>query len=334
MRGQEQRGRAWNDQLLSGTHARTRGDVVRFGQIGSAYLEAPGDGCQRLAPLHGVMAQRGQFRRIGLGHPEAYLLARAVGNLQLVVGGTHRRGPTTQFGIKVLHGCSRNAGPLGDSADVDRLRHAYGLVLGLLPGRNRHPVLCGILGDEDGGQNQGHVVTRLLRQESAAGAEFPEIVTPGSLHGPLHTAWPAVVRGKGKVPVTVKHPAQCLEVLGGCDGRLVGVRPFIDIPVVLQAVLERRAAHELPDAASLRFRERTWLERALNQRNVGQIERDPLGAKDFLNLRKIAGSTAETFLKVALQAAREELHVGQHSWIQRDFNVVSRRVLGNGLLRL
>src|SRR4030095_2529352 len=137
----------------------------------------------------------------------------------------------------------------------------------------------------------------------------------------LHASGAAVVRRKGEMPV-LKHAVEGLEVFGRGASRFLRVRTLVDIPIVLEAVLQRGAAHELPDALGLRFSESLWLERALDQWNLREIERQALGTEDLLNHGQEGRTAPEPFLEIALQTASEQLNVGQDSRIQRNLDVV------------
>ena len=70
--------------------------------------------------------------------------------------------------------------------------------------------------------------------------EAPEVVDARALHGALHAARAAVVRRQRQVPVAVEHPVQRLQVLRRRERGLLGIGALVDVPVVLEAVLERR----------------------------------------------------------------------------------------------
>ena len=104
-----------------------------------------------------------------------------------------------------------------------------------------------------------------------------------------------------------EHAVERLQVLGGGARRLFRLGPLVDVPVVLQAVFERRAAHELPHALGLRARQGVRLEGALNQRNIGQVQRQPLGPEDVLDHRQEPGAAAQAVLQIASQTTRKQL---------------------------
>ena len=121
-----------------------------------------------------------------------------------------------------------------------------------------------------------------------------------------------------------KHVVEGFQVLCGGARRLFRFGPFIDIPVVLQAIFEGRPAHELPHPFRLRARQGVRLERALDQRNIGQIERQPLGPEDILDHWKELDAAAQAVLQIPSQPAGEQLDERQHSAVQRNVNVVLR----------
>ena len=94
------------------------------------------------------------------------------------------------------------------------------------------------------------------------------------------------------------------------------------IPVVLQAVLRAGAAHELPDALGLGPRQRGRLEGAFDQRHVGQVERQALGAEDALDHRQVLRAALQALGQEVAQPALEQLDVAQHAVVQRDRDVV------------
>ena len=137
------------------------------------------------------------------------------------------------------------------------------------------------------------------------------------------------------MPVT-ERPVEGLEVFGGGARRFFRLGAFVDIPIVLQAVFKRRSAHELPHALRFGAGKRIRLERALDQRDVGEIQRQALGPEDILNHRQEANAAAQPLLQIPTQAAGKELHEGQHTRIERDVDVVVGRpeVLGDRFLCL
>ena len=80
--------------------------------------------------------------------------------------------------------------------------------------------------------------------------------------------------------------------------------------------------HELPDALGLGARQRVRLERALDQRHVRQVERQAFGAEDVLNHRQVLAAALHAFLDEIVEAALEQLDVGEHPLVERDRNVV------------
>ena len=84
----------------------------------------------------------------------------------------------------------------------------------------------------------------------------------------------------------------------------------------------RRAGHELPDALGLGTRQRVRLERALDERHVGEIERQPFGAEDALNHRQVLAAARHAFLDEVVKTALKQLDVRQHPLVERDGDVV------------
>ena len=159
-------------------------------------------------------------------------------------------------------------------------------------------------------------------RQRGIGRQRPEVVAAVALHRPLHAARPAVVRGQRQVPVAVEHAAQRLEVLRRRTRGLVRIRPLVDIPVVLQAVFDRRRAHELPDALRTGARQRVGLERAFDQRHEGQVERQTLGTEDALDHRQVVAAAVEPFLDETAEPALKQLDVAEHPGVERNGDVV------------
>ncbi len=200
------------------------------------------------------------------------------------------------------------------------------------------PVLGRILRDDHRRQDHRDVIAGLARQELLAGRELPEIGLAAARDGAAHAAGSAVVGRHREVPV-FEDPVQRLEVLGGGLRGLLRVGALVEIPVGLQAVLERRAAHELPHAARLRARQRRRLERAFDQRDVRQVQRQPFGPERGLDHRQVLRAARQTLGQEFAQPALEQLDVAQHAVVGRDRNVVARGFevrlhrLGRGGLR-
>ncbi len=132
------------------------------------------------------------------------------------------------------------------------------------------------------------------------------------------------------MPVAVEHPVQGLQVLRGSDGGLLGVRTLVDVPIGLQAVILGRRPHELPRPLRAGFRQRVGLETALDDRDVGQIQRQPLGAEDVLDHRQVLRPAGQALLHVVAQTAAQEFDGGQNLRILRNGHVV----LGRGQVGL
>ena len=151
--------------------------------------------------------------------------------------------------------------------------------------------------------------------------------TPRALHRALHAAGAAVVGGERQVPVAVEHARRASA--GTSPPRR---SPFPDRTARRCTSRWRRpfssagAAHELPDALGLRPRQRVRLERALDQRHVGEVERQPFGAEDVLNHRQVLAAALHALLDEVVQPALEQLDVREHPLVQRDRDVVAGRL--------
>ena len=121
-----------------------------------------------------------------------------------------------------------------------------------------------------------------------------------------------------------EHPVQRLEVLGGGAGRLLGIGAFVDVPVLLQAVVAGRRPHELPHAAGTGARQRGRLEGAFDQRHVSEVERHALGAEDALDHREVLAASLQAAGQEFAQAALEQLHVVEDALVEGNRDVVRR----------
>ena len=142
------------------------------------------------------------------------------------------------------------------------------------------------------------------------------------LHRALQPAEPAVVGRQHQVPVAVEHLVQRLEVLRRRERRLLGVRPLVDVPVVLESLLDRGGLHELPRTLRVRLGKRVGLEAALDDRDVREIQRQALGLEDALNHRQVLRPAGEALLDVLAQPALEQLDVRVDARVLRDRDVV------------
>ena len=99
----------------------------------------------------------------------------------------------------------------------------------------------------------------------------------------------------------------------------------------LQAVLLGRRLHELPRALGARLRQRVGLEPALDDRDVGQVERQPLGAEDVLNHRQVLRARASGSPDVVAKPALQQLDGGQDLRILREWGRRARSRRGPAL---
>ena len=246
-----------DDQLLAGLEARTRREVVGRGQIRAAHTQLLCDSRDGLTAPHAIRRKRiGQVRR-GRQRPVPHHLAHPQRDAQRVVAAAGRRGPAPQFRVQVLEHVEGRAGVLGQSPQVQRRRDRHHFAGHLDHRLERQSVLGRIARHDHRRQDQRHVVPRLARQETPARAECPEIRMARPIHGALHAAPAAVVGRQRQMPVA-ELVVQELQVLGGGARGLLGIRALVDVPVVLQPDLERRAVHELPDATRLAPARARW----------------------------------------------------------------------------
>ena len=160
-------------------------------------------------------------------------------DLQLVVGRPHRRRPAAKLGIQLLDHLHRHAGPFRDLAEVDRAVDRDPFGAGDVRRHDVQSVLSRIPGDHDRRQDQRHVVARFARQVPARRRQLPEVVASGALHRALHAAGAAVVGRQRQVPVA-EHLVERGQVFRGGARGLFRIGALVDVPVVLQTVLERR----------------------------------------------------------------------------------------------
>ena len=110
-------------------------------------------------------------------------------------------------------------------------------------------VLLGMVGDDDGGQNFGHVVLGFAGQLIPL-VKLPEVGIARSLHGVLHIACAVVIGGHGQVPIA-QFAVDEFHVAGVGARGFLGIETLVDVGVAGQAVVG--AGHELPHAAGLGF---------------------------------------------------------------------------------
>jgi hypothetical protein len=193
------------------------------------------------------------------------------------------------------------------------------------------PVLGRVPRDDDGGEDHRHVFPRLAGQQLGFCGQLPEIADVGLLDGALEPAGAAVVRGEGQMPVAAKQVGERPQVLRGRKRRLLGIGALVDIPVAPQPVLDGRAGHELPDAFGLGARQRIRLERALHEGHVGEVERQPFGAEDVLDHRKVLAAPPEALFDEVVETPLKELHVREDALVQGDWHVVDACVRLDGI---
>ncbi len=132
----------------------------------------------------------------------------------------------------------------------------------------------------------------------------------------------AVVGREHQVPVAVEQLVKRLQIARRSDGRLLGIRALVDIPVGLQPLLGRRRPHELPRPPRAGLRQRVGLEAALDDRNVGEIERQPFGAEHRLDHRQVLRAARQALVDVVAQPPLEELDIRQDALVLRNGHVV------------
>ncbi len=106
-------------------------------------------------------------------------------------------------------------------------------------------ILCGILGDDDGGENFGDVILGFAG-EVVSLVEFPVIGVAGFLDGALDVACAPVVGGHGKVPVA-ELVVEELHVAGVGAGGFFRIESLVDPGVAGESVVS--VGHELPHAS-------------------------------------------------------------------------------------
>ena len=156
------------------------------------------------------------------------------------------------------------------------------------------------------------------------GRELPEVVDAGALHRALHAARPAVVGGERQVPVAVENPDRaCCRYFAAATVAFSGSdrssmyqsrrSPFSSAVPLMNC--------QTPLAFDAR--QGVGLERALDQRHVGEVERQPFRAEDVLNHRQVLAAALHAVFDEVVQPALEQLDVGQHPLVQRNRDVVA-----------
>jgi hypothetical protein len=154
-------------------------------------------------------------------------------------------------------------------------------------------------------KNDGNVILGFLGQDVAV-VEFPEIGVAGALHRSLHRAGAGVVRGHGEIPVA-KLVVEIFQVAGGGAGGFLGVLAVVDPHVVVKARTAAAAAHELPDAASARPRNRQRMESGLGLRQIDQILRHAFLFQSCHDHVVVAAGAGKGALEVAPSAIAREI---------------------------
>ena len=90
-------------------------------------------------------------------------VAGPVRDLQFVLGGPDRCGPAPQFGVEVLQSLNRRPDPFGDPAKIDRRRQRDRFVPDRFNRVDVHAVLRRIAGNDDGGEDERHIVACFAR---------------------------------------------------------------------------------------------------------------------------------------------------------------------------
>ena len=91
-----------------------------------------------------------------------------------------------------------------------------------------------------------------------------KMISQAELDRVLQAAGASVIRGQCEMPVAVKQLTEHRQISCRGDGRLLGVRTLVNVPVLTKPVLETGIAHELPDTLRLGARQRTGLKGALD----------------------------------------------------------------------
>ncbi len=111
-----------HDELLTGGHARGRGEVIGLRQIGLTDAQLAGDDRQRIAALRRIELQGRQVRGRRIAEAGQHDVASAGRHLQRVLRVLDRRRPPAQLGVQRLDIVDRHIGPLGDTPEIDRAR--------------------------------------------------------------------------------------------------------------------------------------------------------------------------------------------------------------------
>ena len=327
-----------NHERLVDADARTRGQVVGKPKLRLRDLVPAGNRRDRLAALDGVEGEMHEERRINRRETRPHGRCGAERYLQLMVAHRRRRAP--QLRVQRTQLVNRHVDPFGDDLEIERVRHRHAVVGQPVRRPDLEAVQRRILGDDHGRHDHRHVLARLARQEPGAGGQPPIVARARTPYGGLHPAGAGVVRGERQVPVLVEERVQRLQIPGGGDRRLLRIRPLVDEPRLLQTVLDAGARHELPHAARPRSRQRRRLERAFDERHVGEISRHAFLGEYLANHRQEAEAAFEARRHEIVKAPLEQLDIRQDLLVGWNVQVelgpfeIQRHRLGGGGCRL
>ena len=165
-----------------------------------------------------------------------------------------------------------------------------------------------------------------MRKKARRLGEVPEIALSRAGHGVLHAAGAAVIRRQRQVPIAAEHAAERFQIRGRGARGLFRICALVDVPVLLQPVLEGGASHELPHALGLGTRLGVRIEGALDDGDVRQVERKPLRAKHLLDHRQVSRAAAEALVEPVVQPGLKQLDVGKNFAVERNIDIVLRQL--------
>ena len=177
-------------------------------------------------------------------------------------------------------------------------------------GAQRADVVVAVVGhDVVGGNESGHVASRFTGQVRVY---LPIVLLAAcTVDGLADVGRAAVVGGNDQIPVA-ENLVEVAQVVGGGIAGLDGVAALVDQRVHLQTVLLARSEHELPKTGSPHTRHGLRVEGRLDDGQVLQLQRQPVGLKGFLEDRhvEVAGSqhVADGVAQTAAVTLDELLH--------------------------
>ena len=255
---------------MTGRNLRLRADAVDRPQYLDLHAESGRDLSQRLAIAHPVGLPRHQrlVRQLQLCREHFRPVDRQK-NRVFVGAGDDR---PIVLRIEVLKLVHRHLGQLGGFFQIDLARHPDdGEIRRVRDVGKIEPVLFGVADDVLERLQLRQVIARLVRhlEIGVAGREACFLVLRDRAGD---VAFTPVVAGERELPVA-EIAVELLEVRERAFGRGDDVAARVEPEILLQPVVRARRRHELPDSGRPGHRHRVGIERALDHRQEGDLQR-------------------------------------------------------------